>query len=272
MKVEVSESKHEIPIFSERMKRKIGLGVSIIVSALFLIMLLEMEGNGETKIVMLGIGWLVSYMIADWCLDRFSERCKWRLQNDCIRRIMPGSVRDITYEEIFEALQAKKVKITMDAFLVPKRRGYLVFYYEVGNGGAQREIKKSYEFLAAKMPVELPKMTQRLIGQMDRSFLYRKVRRSCSFFMLLASLLMLFVERESLPTNIILVILGQYIQFHMLNGLFKGIYFGKITEGKIQEITAAYPNTKLRRVRVSYAQMAIIVLLTAALNLLWIFV
>ena len=164
------------------------------------------------------------------------------------------------------------MKITADAFLVPKRRGYLAFYYEVGNEGAQRGIKKSYEFLAAKVPVELPKMTQRLIGQMDRSFLYRKDRRNCSFFMLLASLLMLFVEHESLPTNIILVILGLYIQFHMLNELFKGIYFGKRTERKIQEMTAACPNTKLRRVRVSYAQMVIVVLLTASLNLFWMFI
>lgn len=160
----------------------------------------------------------------------------------------------------------------MHAFQVPKRRGRIPFYYEVGNKSDQRKIKKSYEFLAAKVPAGMPKMTQRLIGQIDWSFLYRKDRRNGSIVMFLASFFMIFAEYESVPVNIIIVGLGQFMQFFMLNKLFKGIYFGKTTEQKIQGIVESYPNTRLRRVRVSYAQMALTVLLAAALNLFWLFI
>lgn len=272
MKVKESEMGHEIPMFSGYRKRRIGIGATIVVSALFFLKFSKMEGSSATLVAIVCIGWFISYISIHWCLDRFTKRCMWRLQDDCIKRIVPGYVRDISYEEIVEALQTRKVKITMHAFQVPKRRGWISFYYEVGNGDVQKEIKKSYEFLTTKVPVQLPKMTQRLIAQMDRSFLYRKDRRNGSIFMLLASFLMLLVEYESFPMNVIIIGLGQYGQFFMLNRLFKGIYFGKTTEQKIQGIVEKYPNTKLRKVRASYIQMALIVLLTAALNLFWMFV
>ncbi|MBC5743010.1 hypothetical protein FMM74_005310 [Lachnospiraceae bacterium MD308] len=234
MKVKESETGHEIPMFSGYKKRKIKVGAAILLSVPFLFKLSGMEGSSVI------IGWLISYMILHWCLNHFIKRCMWELKDDCIKRIMPWNVREISYEEIREALQTKNVKITMHAFQVPKRRGWIPFYYEVGNKSDQRKIKKSYEFLAAKVSAGMPKMTQRLIGQIDRSFLYRKDRRNGSIF--------------------------------MLNRLFKGIYFGKKTEQKIQEIVESYPNTRLRRVIVSYEQMVLTVLLAAALNLFWLFI
>lgn len=266
MKVKESETGHEIPMFSGYKKRKIKVGAAILLSVPFLFKLSGMEGSSVI------IGWLISYMILHWCLNHFIKRCMWEPKDDCIKRIMPWNVREISYEEIREALQTKNVKITMHAFQVPKRRGWIPFYYEVGNKSDQRKIKKSYEFLAAKVSAGMPKMTQRLIGQIDRSFLYRKDRRNGSIFMLLASFFMIFAEYESAPVNIIIVGLGQYMQFFMLNRLFKGIYFGKTTEQKIQGIVESYPNTRLRRVIVSYAQMVITVLLAAALNLFWLFI
>lgn len=272
MKVKASKPEHKIPMFSGYMMRRIRVGSAIFVSAVFVLKFQGMEGNGVAPAVILCMGWLLSYIIIQWCLNRFAKGCMWKLQEDCIRRIILGNVREISYEEIAEALQTKKVKIAMHGFWIPKKWGFITFYYEIGNEGLQKRIKKSYEFLAEKIPAQLPKMSQRLTGQIDRSFLYRKDRRWCSVFMLLASLLMLFVEYESPPTNIVFIILGLYIQFFMLNELFKGIYFGKKTEQKIQEIIGPYPNTELRKVRASYAQMVVIVLLTAALNLFWMFV
>lgn len=272
MKVKDSEIEHKIPMFSGYRKRRIKAGATILVSALFLLKFSRMEGSNVAQVIIVCAGWFASYIMINGCLNRFMECCMWKLQDDRIKRIMPGKVRDISYEEILEALQTKKVKIAAHAFRVPERRGWISFYYEVGNEEVQKEIKKSYEFLASKVPVELPKMSQRLIGQMDRSFLYRKDRRTGSIFMLIASFFMIFVKYESVPMNIIIISLGLYNQFFMLNKLFKGIYFGKTTEQRIQEMVGTCPNTKLRKVKVSYAQMAVVVLLTASLNLFWLFV
>lgn len=184
---------------------------------------------------------------------------------------MGGAVRDYSYEEIIEALQTRKVKIQTNAFLIPKRRGYIAFYYEVGNADLQKEIKESYDFLAAKLPVKLPKLSQKAIHQMDRSFFFRTARRKCSVIMLLASIFMIFAEYDSIPACIIIMGIGLAVQYNMLNKLFKAIYFGKKEEEKIQQTFEAYPDVKVRKVRSSYIQMAAVVLTTAALNLFFIF-
>lgn len=279
MKVKISKKCHEVPVFSGRITRRMGRGVAVF-AAIFIFfdlmgsnkivlrILIELDGITLKLLIIAG---MISFMIISWCLSHYMKKCVWRLQSDCIRRVMFGANRDFSYQEIIEALQTRKVKISTNAFLVPKRRGYIAFHYEVGNPNLQKEIKESYEFLETKLSVKLPKLSQRAIHQMDRSFFYRTTRWKCSIIMLLASFLMIFVKYDYALMSIILAGGGQAIQYAMLNKLFKAVYFGRKEEEKLRKTFEPYSNVKLRKVWVSYIQMLIMVLLTAALNLFWMF-
>lgn len=266
-----SKKSYEMPVFSRHATRRMETSVLIVFIAIFFS--LDVIENKANMIVIriLTLAGMIGFLIVSWCLNHYMEKCVWRLQGGCIRRVMFGVSRDFSYEEIIEALQTRKVKINTNAFLVPKGKGYIAFHYEVGNEKLQKEIKESYEFLAEKLSIKLPKLSQRAIHQMDRSFFYRMTRRKCSIIMLLASFLMRFVEFDSILMSLMIVGCAQAIQYSRLNKLFKAIYFGRMEEEKIQKTFEPYSNVKLRKVWVSYIQMLLMVLLTAALNLFWMF-
>lgn len=268
MKIKTSEKEHEIPMFSGRVTRRMGSIAAVFIVIFISADLIEVE-SGRLQMLILAV--LVLFIAVYWCLSHFMKKCVWRLQSGGIRRVMFGAVRDYSYEEIIEALQTRKVKIQMNAFLIPKRMGYIAFYYEVGNADLQKEIKESYGFLADKLPVKLPKLSQKTIHQMDRSYFYRMARRKYSMIMLLASILMIFTEYDSILAGIIIIGIGLAVQYNMLNKLFKAVYFGKKEEEKIQKTFESYPDVKVRKVRASYIQMAAVALLTAALNLFFMF-
>lgn len=270
MKVKTYKKSYEIPVFSRRITRRMETVVIIFIVIFCFLDIIENKVNVAAFKILTIVG-LIGFVVVYWCLSHYMEKCVWRLQGGCIRRVMFGVSRDFSYEEIIEALQTRNVKINTNAFLIPKRKGYIAFHYEVGNEKLQKEIKESYEFLAEKLSIKLPKLSQRAIHQMDRSFFYRMTRRKCSIIMLLASFLMSFVEFDSVLMSLMIVGCGQAIQYSRLNKLFKAIYFGRIEEEKIQKTFEPYSNVKLRKVWVSYIQLLIMVLLTAALNLFWIF-
>lgn len=197
--------------------------------------------------------------------------CTWSFQEDCIRKNMFGHSREISYTEVAEALRTRKIKITATAFRIPEKRGYISFYYAVGNSKAQEKIRRSYQFLEKKVRIQLPELSQKVIRYMDRSAFYKKDRTRCSFFMLLSTILMAFVNEESVIYAFMVIALCQYVQYSMLEFLFKGIYFGKRAEEKIQSLFAPYPHVELRKARISYVQMALMTLLTAAMNLFWLY-
>ena len=109
---------------------------------------------------------------------------------------MFGHCTKISYQEIADALRTKNIKVTMTSFKVPKSRGYIAFHYEVGDAAAQERVLESYQFLCKKMEAlgvgeekSFPELTKRLVGQMDRSWFYKKGRRNSSIWMLISTLL-----------------------------------------------------------------------------------
>lgn len=258
----MNEKKYEIPMFSARAARRMGTGVMIF-AVLFLFFDLIGIESGKTAVLVS----VVIFIILYGCLSHIMKRCVWKLQEDCIKEIGIGGGRDIPYEEIREALLRRKIKITTSSFKVPKKRGYISFHYEVGNAKLQKEIKESYRFLAEKVPAEFPKLTKTVIQQMDRRFFYRKDRRNSSIVMILSSFVMLLYDVGPVIWCVIVVGLGQVVQYLMLDSLFRGIYFGKKVEEKIQKAFAGYVNIKLCKVWISYVQMTTVVLLTALMNL-----
>ncbi len=269
MKIKIREKEHEIPMFSERVTRRMDSGVVLFIIIFILVDIIEVERGRLQTMILTG---LILFIVVYGCLSHFLKKCVWRLQKDSIKKVMFGISKDISYEEMTEALQTRKVKITSKAFLVPKRRGYIAFYYEVGNADLQKKIKEGYEFLVEKTSVKLPKLSQKTIRQMDRSFFYRITRIKCSAIMLVASFFMIFVEYETILASIIIVGVGQVIQYNMLNKLFKAVYFEKKEEEKIQKTFEPYPDVKLRKVKPSYVHLAVMAVLTAALNLFWMFI
>lgn len=259
----MSEKKYKIPMFSARATRRMGTGV---MGFVMVFILFELFGFEAGKIaVILGVDIFIAVY---WYVSRLMKRCSWILQEDCIKEVGIGIKRDIFYEEIAEALRTRKIRIRGNCFQVPKKRGYISFYYEVGNHELQKKIKESYRFLGEKIPAEFPGLTNPVIQQMDRRFFYKKDRRSCIIVMLLSSAAMFLYKLEAVPFMAVGIVgLGQFIQYVMLKSLFKGIYFGKKTEEKIQKSFAKYPEVKVKKVWVTYAQMAAAVICTALLNL-----
>lgn len=259
----MGEKEHEIPMFSARVTKRMGTGVLVFAVLFFCLDLIGAE-KGKMLLIAGGILFVVIY----WYLSRIMKRCVWKLQEDCVREAGLTGSREISYEEITEALRIKRIKVTTTSFKVPKRRGYISFHYEVGNTKLQKEIKESYRFLGEKVSAEFPKLTKTVIQQMDRRFFYRKDRRSSSIVMILSSFVMLLYKTGPVIWCIVVVGFGQLIQYLMLDNLFKGIYFGKKVEEKIQKTFAASSNVSVRRVWISYIQMALVVLLTAFMNLI----
>lgn len=200
------------------------------------------------------------------------KRCVWRLDEEGIRRSFPGIKEYVSYDEVREALQSKKIKITAAAFKIPKKRGYITFHYEVGNDETQKAVLESYKFLMKELSVEIPCLSLKVIRQMDRSFYYKSDRRNCVIFMLAAAIPMLFAGKENPFAGTMFVALGLYVQYTMLGNLFKGIYFGKKVEERISGMFAPYENAELRRVKVSYARMAAAVLSAILANLCFLYV
>lgn len=266
-RIGMSEKKYEIPMFSARITRRTGTGVFIFV---VIFIFFDLLGLGIGK--GLAVAGIVIFVVVYLLLSRRMKRCVWRFQEDCIKEIGLAGIRDISYGEIAEALQSRKIRIQTTRYQVPKRRGYISFHYEVGNSKLQKEIKESYRFLEEKVSMKLPRLTRTVIQQMDRRFCYKKDRISCSIVMLLVSFTMFFYRYEPMLRSVAIVGTFQAIQYLMLGSVFKGIYFGKKTEEKIQETAAKYPNAELKKVRVTYVPMAIVAVLTALLNLFWIII
>lgn len=258
----MDEKKHEIPVFSGRLIRKIKLYVMVfaVICLIFV-----------SRMMMLFVIAFLTAVVLTWQEKNIMKKCIWSFEEEGARRVIFRFECYVPYEEIYEALQHKKVKIGAASFKIPKGRGNITFYYEVGNDKVQKEIIKSYKFLMSKVNVKIPRLSLRVIQHMDRSYLYWRDRRNCVFLMLISAAPMIFAGDESLPAAALFIVLGQLVQYFMLERLFKGIYFGKKEEETIGEMFSAYTNVKIRRVKASYGRMVWAVLLSAAANLGFLF-
>lgn len=79
------------------------------------------------------------------------ENCICRFGENDIERVIFGHSTKISYQEIADALQTKKIKVTMTSFKVPKKHGYIVFHYEVGALAVQEHVLDSYHYLCEKI-------------------------------------------------------------------------------------------------------------------------
>ncbi len=259
---------YEIPVFSGRITRRSG--TVVFVAAVVYIIFDRISRTSLTAVLfVLGI---VVFLVLGTKMRRAFNRCVWTLGEGGIRQTIFGITEEISYGEIAEAMQTRKIKVTSTAFRIPKKRGFITFHYEVGNGSVQRRIMEAYRFLAKKAPGQLPKLSYKVIGEMDRSFYYRKERRSCSIIMIAASIAMGAVDGDSVAFGCICAALGLIVQYAVLENLFTAVYFGKKIEKKIQEHFAQYSNVKLRKVRVSYVMMMLVIFAAAGMNLVFLFI
>ena len=259
---------YEIPIFPGRMRRRTGVAILIIVFVNFMIeeiikmrfprILLLLEAA-----VLILLGEKVKHLL---------ERCVWRIEANGVRRTVFGVTKYISYGEIAEAMRARKIEVTSTAFRIPENRGYISFYYEVGNGPVQSRIMEAYRFFAGKVPGPLPKLSYNVIGNMDRSFYYKKERRNSSIIMIAASIALGTVDGDSVAFGCICAALGLIVQYAVLGNLFTAVYFGKKVEKKIQDLFAQYPNVKLRKVRISYVKMLFIIFAAVGMNMVFLFI
>lgn len=264
----MSAEKYEIPMFSGRIIQKIkGYAMLLALGCLFLDITEIVPGMRYPFVLM-----FVFSLALSWKEKYIMKRCVWRFDEKGICRSLLGMKEYVSYGEIRDALQRKKIKIAAASFKIPKKRGYITFHYEVGNDTVQEIIIESYKFLMKEINVEIPRLSLKVIRQMDRSFYYKTNRRNCAIFMLLAAVPMLFAGRENPVAGILAVALGQYVQYTMLGCLFKAIYFGKKAEERISGMFAPYENAELRRVKVSYARMVSAVLLAILANLCFLYV
>ncbi len=269
----MKREKYEFPVFSGRTIRKVkGYAMLVAAGSLFLGCLFWDVTGIMPRIWYICVPAFILGLVLSRQEKHIMKRCVWRLDEEGIRRSFFGMKEYVSYGEIREALQSKKVKITAAAFKIPKKRGYITFHYEVGNDTVQKTIIESYKFLMKEINVEIPYLSLKVIRQMDRSFYYKNDRRNCVIFMLIAAVPMLFAGKENPFAGILAVALGLYVQYTMLSNLFKGIYFGKKVEERISGMFAPYENAELRRVKVSYARMAAAVLSAILANLCFLYV
>lgn len=258
---------YEMPVFSGRTMRKIESYIMIVAFVCLFLALTEIrKGMG-----VLFVPGFVVFLFLRWQEKNIMKRCVWNFGAEGACRRIWGFESCVSYGEINEALQSRKIKVTATAFQIPKMKGYITFHYEVGNDKAQIATMESYKFLLKHISVKTPPLSLRVIQQMDRSFYYKRIRRNCALFMPVFAIPMIFVGSESVLIGFLRVGLGQIAQYAMLLFLFRGIYFGKKAEKKIEDMFAPYGNVELRRVNVSYARMAVSVVLSAAANLCFLF-
>ena len=257
-----------MPVFSGRTIHKTRLYIMMAGILCFFLDITEIR----TGMIGLGIVAVVVCLVLNWQEKNITKQCIWIFEKEGIRRSFLGLEDYVSYREIHEALQSKKVKITATAFKLPRKRGYITFHYEVGNDKVQKVILESYEFLMKEINVEIPRFSLKVIRQMDRSFYFKRDRRNCVIFMLLSAIPMIFVGKENSLAGFLFAALGQLVQYTMLGYLFKGIYFGKKVEKRISNMFAPYKNAELRKVKVSYMLLVPAVLLAAAANLCFLYV
>lgn len=263
----MSGKKYEMPVFSGRTIRQARTYALIFgIVCMFLNITGIRKGMGYLFVPAFAVGLLLS-----WREKNIMKRCIWNFEEEGVRRNIFGFESYVSYGEMNEALQSRKVKITAAAFEVPRMRGYISFHYEVGNDKAQREVMESYKFLSKALCMKIPPLSLRVIQHMDRSFYYKRDRRNCVLLMIISAVPMIFVAEERLLAGFLFVGLGQLAQYAVLGSLFKGIYFGKKVEKRIQDMFIPYTNVELRKVRVSYSRMILAVILSAAANLCFLF-
>ena len=189
---------------------------------------------------------------------------------------MFGHCPKISYQEIADALRTKNIKVTMTSFKVPKSRGYIAFHYEVEDAAAQERVLESYQFLCKKMEAlgvgeekSFPELTKRLVGQMDRSWFYKKGRRNSSIWMLISTLLCAALGGEMEFGLFCIVAVLAAVQYTQIRMLFKSIYFGKTIEEKIQAEFSGCPKVDLRNTHITYLQLFGMTIVMVLGNLFW---
>lgn len=301
----VVKRKLEIPVFAGRATRRFDTltGFFILIGIFCLLQRVLIGRWYGIQIFFVSIAVL---LVGIRLLRKPLENCICRFGENDIERVIFGYSTKISYQEIADALQTKKIKVTMTSFKVPKKHGYIVFHYEVGALAVQEHVLDSYHYLCEKieslhsrnlkpksevMPWEaekdssgkkseksgvpkedsfFPEMTKRLIGQMDQSWFYKKMRWSSSFWMIATSWMCVFVGVDMEVGLIFVIGVMLILQYTQIKTLFKSIYFGKKIEEKIQAVFENCRKADLRKVHVTYLQLFGMTFAMMMCNLFWI--
>ena len=271
----VVKRKLEIPVFQEWRMKKLEPFVGIFTMVGILCLIQIMIGNRWTGAHIFFIS-LSALLIGGGLLKRPLRKCIWRFTETEAERIMFGHCTKISYQEIADALRTKNIKVTMTSFKVPKSRGYIAFHYEVGDAAAQERVLESYRFLCKKMEAlgvgeekSFPELTKRLVGQMDRSWFYKKGRRNSSIWMIISTLLCAGLGGEIEFDLFCIVAVLAAVQYTQIRTLFKSIYFGKTIEEKIQAVFSECLKVDLRKTHITYLQLFGMTIVMVLGNLFW---
>lgn len=272
----VVKRKLEIPVFQEWRMKKLEPFVGIFTMVGILCLIQIMIGNRWNGAHIFFIS-LAALLIGGGLLKKPLRKCIWRFTETEAERVMFGHCTKISYQEIADALRSNNIKVTMTSFKVPKSRGYIAFHYEVGDAAAQERVLESYCFLCKKMEFlgvgdksVFPELTKRLVGQMDRSWFYKKGRRNSSIWMMISTLLCAALGGEMEFGGLICIgLVLAVVQYTQIRTLFKSIYFGKKIEEKIQATFENCLKADLRKTYITYLQLFGMTLVMVMGNLFW---
>ena len=132
----------------------------------------------------------------------------------------------------------------------------------------------SYRYLVKQIEEEipgLPDMSKIMIEEMEQRRYYRKKRRNFGILVFAVSFLLPVVRNSAVePAIFLIAAIAIGSQYLSLWEIFRGIYFGRKTEKKIEKRFANYPNINLYLQKISYYYLLVIGILTAGVNVFWI--
>ena len=267
-----SATSRKIRIYSERKVRTGIWTVSIPLMFAWFTKLLLLDISSWKLLLtwplMLGITVFLNSRVG-WLLDH----AVWVFEKDRVVRKAWARTTAYSYRDIIGGLQKRPLKVTRDGYLVPLDKGVIRFYYDT-DLVRQRHLLASYRYLVKQIEEEipgLPDMSKIMMEEMEQRRYYRKKRRNFGILVFAVSFLLPVVRNSAVePATFFIAAIAVGLQYLSLWEIFRGIYFGRKTEKKIEKRFVKYPNISLYLQRISYYYLLVIGILTAGVNLFWI--
>ena len=262
----------KIRIYSERKVRNGIWSVSIPIMFLWFTRLLFLDISSWKLLLtwplMLGITIFLNSRVG-WVLDH----AIWIFEKDRVVRKAWGRTTTYSYRDIIKGLQKSPMKVARDSYRVPLDKGAIRFYYDT-DIVRQRHLLASYRYLVKQIEEEipgLPDMSKIMIEEMEQRRYYRKKRRNFGILVFAVSFLFPVVRNSAVePAIFLIAAIAIGSQYLSLWEIFRGIYFGRKTEKKIEKRFANYPSINLYLQKISYYYLLVIGILTAGVNVFWI--
>ena len=218
--------------------------------------------------IMLG---LISFLSSK--IGKLLDHYLWIFEKDKIIRKMWNHTQSYSYLDVIHALQKNPLKVTKNGYVVPLPDREIHFFYDM-DIVRQRHLLAAYRYLIKQIEEEipdLPDMSKILIEEMDQRQYYRKKRKNYGIAALGFSFILSVVMNSAVEMDTALIgLLAIGVQYFSLWEIFRGIYFGKKVEEKIEKRFVKNPGIKLYLQRISYWYLIWMGILTVGCNLFWI--